>query len=454
MSLDESATPAELQEMLREQRENSSKLQQQVEAMKLQNELEAERMQQLQWETAIDTLKKAREQMAQEHEANMEKLKTMTPEKPNKGPSPAVGWLREELGKSSSHSSVPVTSHTEDNHDTHQKQTRLEELHKQHQEIQQEMADLLQPHPSTMATDTQGTTQALLLEQIRAALAPKEPAKDLNKALLKALITTQNKTTGTGGTSTLKPDVLNKLTGDTNLSMAEWLASLNRQEEGESEISRLLNKVEEESNCRSECRHTKMKSGMLDKSTTNIRHKEVWPQKNLGEDWAEEEIKFKQLKFEHLVAGETCTIETCSDPAQILGRLRLLRRIAYLKLRGIEWHLLRKMYAAILSSIETREYSWESNFDRFESILYRKVLTDRNTDREHRDTRPQEGRKRFCRDYNRPEGCPRNSPHTVWFRSGPAATKRTVFHYCAACLIRDKASREHPEGHADCPHKA
>ena len=92
---------------------------------------------------------------------------------------------------------------------------------------------------------------------------------------------------------------------------------------------------------------------MLDKATTNIIHKEVWPQKNLGEDWAEDEIEFKQLRFEHLVAGETRTIETCSEPAEILGRLRLLRQIAYLKLRGIEWPLLRKMYVAILSSIET-----------------------------------------------------------------------------------------------------
>ena len=73
---------------------------------------------------------------------------------------------------------------------------------------------------------------------------------------------------------------------------------------------------------------------MLDKSTTNIQCKETWPQKNLGEEWEEEEVEFKQLRFEHLVAGETRTIETCTDLAQILGRLRLLRRISYLKLRG------------------------------------------------------------------------------------------------------------------------
>ena len=113
------------------------------------------------------------------------------------------------------------------------------------------------------------------------------------------------------------------------------------------------------------------------------------------------------------------------------------------------------MYAAILSSIETREYSWESNFDRFESILYCRALTDRTTgDREAKEHRIQEGRKRFCRDYNRPEGWPKNSPHLAWMGSGAGVTKRMVYHYCAACLIRDKASREHPEGHADCPHRA
>ena len=80
------------------------------------------------------------------------------------------------------------------------------------------------------------------------------------------------------------------------------------------------------------------------------------------------------------------------------------------------------MYAAILSSIETREYSWESNFDRFESILYRRVLTDRVQDKEHKD-QWSEGRKRFCRDYNKPEGCPKNSPHPVWMGTGTAATK-------------------------------
>ena len=274
------------------------------------------------------------------------------------------------------------------------KKAALDELYRQQEELQQKIQAMSKeeaPTPSDplglLAQALSGhskpkTEQELLMEQLRAALAPKEVDKDPNKALLKALITAQNKTLGIGGTSTLKPETLSKLMGNGEFSIAEWLATLNRQEEGESDVNKFFSKIDDEYDCRQECTDSKMKSGMLDKSTTNIRHKEVWPQKNLGEDWAEEEVEFKQLRFEHLVAGETRTIEMCSDPAQILGRICLLRRITYLKLRGIEWPLLRKMYATILSSIETREYSWESNFDRFESILYRKALIDRHHDKE------------------------------------------------------------------------
>ena len=100
---------------------------------------------------------------------------------------------------------------------------------------------------------------------------------------------------------------------------------------------------------------------MLDKATSNIQHKEVWPQKNLLEDWADEEVAFNQLQFEHFIAGESRTIELCTEPSQILGRLRLLRCMAYAKLRGYDWHLIRKMYAVILTSIEARENTWDSN---------------------------------------------------------------------------------------------
>ena len=98
---------------------------------------------------------------------------------------------------------------------------------------------------------TQKSDQELLLEQIHTSLAPGETDKDPSKALLKALITAQNKTTGTGGTTTLKTtDMLHRLMGDNEFTMAEWLASLNKQEEGESDINKLLARVDEDSDCR------------------------------------------------------------------------------------------------------------------------------------------------------------------------------------------------------------
>ena len=55
----------QLQQMIKEQKENSSKLQQQMEVLQLRNTLEAEQMQQQQWELAIQKLKQTRDMMTQ-----------------------------------------------------------------------------------------------------------------------------------------------------------------------------------------------------------------------------------------------------------------------------------------------------------------------------------------------------------------------------------------------------
>ena len=151
------------------------------------------------------------------------------------------------------------------------------------------------------------------------------------------------------------------------------------------------------------------------------------------------------MQFEHHMAEEARTIELYMEPAQILGRLRLLRRMACAKLRGYEWVLIQKMYAAILTSIEAKENTWECTFDRFESILYKKQIQKpfREKDRDNK--------KWFCRDYNRPEGCNRPSPHRA--QVGAAGINRTVHHICAKCYMKDKAENRHPEGHDTCPHR-
>ena len=255
----EEHTPEQLQELIKIQKDNSAKLQQQVETMKLRNQLEAEQMQQQQWELAIKQLKQSREQMAQQHEENMAKTRNMTTPPPQDD---AVAWMKAQLVRGNPLEEPDIRAREE----LAQKKTLLEKLHKQQEEIHRQIGDITgeddtNPSWGSLGTNPLGPTaskteQELLWSQIRASLAPKGTDKDPNKALLKALIMGQNKTTGHGGTSTLKLDVLTKLAGDGEFSMAEWLATLNKQEEGESEISKLLNKLDDESDCRPECKHS------------------------------------------------------------------------------------------------------------------------------------------------------------------------------------------------------
>ena len=144
----------------------------------------------------------------------------------------------------------------------------------------------------------------------------------------------------------------------------------------------------------------------------------------------------------------------CTEPAQIIGRLKLLRRIAYCKARGYDWPAVRRLYAAILRAIETREYTWESNFDRFEAMLYTKPPRDR----ESRDSRPTRDRAStnkiwYCQEWNKPGGCSKVAPHNAWFGTGDSAVRRLVHHVCGTCMIKDKVGCEHVEGQDECPHR-
>ena len=239
-------------------------------------------------------------------------------------PSESLEWLKTQMG-------IPGTPKgvTEDlrRKEQEEKEAGIQELKAQQEEIIRKLANLVgdkhNPNGDTMTDilkqamgEESRRPQEVLIQQLRSTLAGKKE-EDPNKALLRALITQQNKTAGEGGTSTLKANVLARLLQGDNATMAKWLASLNRQEEGESELNRFSFPGEEESTIKG----MKNWSGMLEKAMTNIQQKQVWPQQNLGEDWADEEVEFKQMKFEHMVAGETRTIETCTDPAEILGQL-------------------------------------------------------------------------------------------------------------------------------------
>ena len=227
-TIKEDTTPEELEALLKEWRESSMKLHQQAETMRLRNQLEVEQKQQEQWELAIQQLKQERDRINHQHEENMEKMKHMTQAPADQ----AVAWLKAQLN-------IAAEPPKEDT----VKSAALERLYKQQEELHKQIADITNgaadshQNPGTMRRD-----QEALLEQISTTLAPKDTDRDPNKVLLRALLTAQSKTPGAGGVNMLRSDILHKLTGEGEFSMAKWLASLNKQEEGESDISRVINK--------------------------------------------------------------------------------------------------------------------------------------------------------------------------------------------------------------------
>ena len=419
----------QLLQELEQQRQSSLKLQQELAELKIQSQIDLEKQKQEQWSTTIAQVKEAQHEAKKQQSeqlANIQQMiKDMVPTK--EGDTELLEKLKTLLPMSETQEEKQRRLQQEENRQKNKE--RAQRLLEQHKQLQEQAE-----HPT--ASDLDEETRLLLQLALHSSAAPPEEhhkrptldqqqfmeqlrrtlgitkVEDPQKTILKQFLTKSNTTTTLGGATMLKPQLLKQLAGEKEeFNMADWLARFNKQEQGDLPLE-----------FDDKTKHKNSKSGILDKATSNIQHKEVWPQKNLLEDSADEDITFNQMMFEHHMAGEVPTIELCTEPAQILGRLRLLRRMAYAKLRGYEWNLIRKMYAAILTSIEARENTWESSFDRFESILYRKQ-TMRNS------TQARENKKWFCRDYNKPEGCNKNSPHKAPVRA--TGVIRTVLHICA-----------------------
>ena len=451
----------ELRAELEREKAATMALQQEAAQAELVNILEKEKQEQEAWKTALEKLKQAREEQNKRHAERLAGLRAVTTV-PTEEVNPQLDWIKKKLA--ALHGTTPEPEELiKKVEEVNKTKSALEKILEQQKQLVQQatsltqgtdlvtpeiqgLLDTIQPPPNPnlgIQDNLEPSSQDRMMEQLKAALTSKKQTStgDWQKDALRQFLIASNRTGAAGGATTLKPDLLKRITSEQDeFSMADWLATLNKEEAGEW--------VCDDSD---ECKHKKVRSGMLDRATANIVHKEVWPQKNLLEDWADEEMDFKHLQFEHHIAGEVRTIETCTEPAQILGRLRLLRRMAYAKLRGYEWPIIRKMYAAIVRSIEAKEYSWSDNFDRFETILYRRPATQHRQTTNRGDREQQ--KKWFCRDWNKSEGCSKQAPHKAWFGSGQNAVSRTVLHMCAACYMRDRAVRDHPENHEGCPNR-
>lgn len=160
-------------------------------------------------------------------------------------------------------------------------------------------------------------------------------------------------------------------------------------------------------------------------------------------------IQFHQLTYGQFIAGELETIHSCCDPQEQRGRMELLHRISQWSLRAnVAWVQIRNTYAHILRKIENREITWEADWDRFEHFIYDKIVQNTKP-KTSASSKPKSEITWFCRMYQKPEGCPKDSPHPG--RIGNQY--RQLHHICAACWLKDHVKRAHPESSPECLQK-
>ena len=218
-------TVEELQKELDEQKEQSKKIMEDAELMHIRNELEVEKLKQKQWEVAKEQLHKTREHAEQEHAKILAELEGRAQAANKEASAQVLDWFSSQLP-----SFNPVVIDPEEE----EKQKQLEALIEQQAQTSNKIAEI--KGTATTSKPETRNSQEVLLHQLRAALAGKQ--ENDNRTLLKALLTSQNKAPGEKGTNMLKPSILNNITSqEGGNNMAEWLASLNKQEEGASEFT-------------------------------------------------------------------------------------------------------------------------------------------------------------------------------------------------------------------------
>ena len=67
------------------------------------------------------------------------------------------------------------------------------------------------------------------------------------------------------------------------------------------------------------------------------------------------------------MAGELCTIMSCTSPKERKGRVTLLQKISNWRFMvNAPWTQIRSTYAHIFHKIENKEIKWDADFDQFE----------------------------------------------------------------------------------------
>ena len=190
------------------------------------------------------------------------------------------------------------------------------------------------------------------------------------------------------------------------------------------------------------------RSGINAKPCSKVKVELTYPHFSLGQlsGFMGAPISFHNLTYEQFVAGELCTIMNCSSATEHRGRVTLLQKISNWHLMiNASWNQIQNTHAHIIRKIENKEIGWAADFDRFEKHIFEKV----SFKTEKQDKRKTVNQDWFCKVFQKQEGCPKDAPHAAWIGN----QMKMVQHFCAACWLKDRSKRAHPECSTDCPLK-
>ena len=202
-------------------------------------------------------------------------------------------------------------------------------------------------------------------------------------------------------------------------------------------------------------RAKKVRSGINAKPTSGVIEQLRYPPFSLGQTsgYIGMNLQFHNLTYKQFVAGELEMIVSCVGQNERDGRLELLHLIAQWQLRvNATWTQVRSTYAHILRKVENGEINWRTDWDKFEHNIYDRVLIVSHKSEKLKTSSKATVKSNefawFCRAYQKPEGCAKESPHPG--RVGNQL--RQSHHICATCWIKEKIKKNHPECSTDCPH--
>ena len=99
--------------------------------------------------------------------------------------------------------------------------------------------------------------------------------------------------------------------------------------------------------------------------------------------------------------------------------------------KSTTWPQVRNTHVAILRRIENGEIDWETDINTQHHILFEQLEVPAPSSYAASKIKKREGKIWFCKDYQKTDGCPLNTPHVVKI----SGKDRTVVHICAACWL-------------------